>query len=191
MLLRIFIGALTCLLTGYLTTQFSAIVLSQALEMLACNASLTLAKGYLMKNGRGFYPEKNTIAIAMEASYRTRVIIAGYVFTLILVLLLFPSSLTVWIIPKWSFKIGIIIGLLFDGLMSLAYSAFTEAQIGLLESIDENGVGHFNCPNRQTEIEFSFADYWTSEEYPPTNVRYMFIRYLSHSGFISLSYSDT
>lgn len=154
-------------------------------ESRICNFSLGVAQDHLMENGRGFFDDRNYEAVMIEAQIRTFLVAGFYVLLMLLTMLLVSKDWAFWIVPKWSIKLGVLLGIFINGAFSFLISATTRTSIGRLEEIDDHGIAHFKGISNE-DFTFDVGRYWDPEDYPPVGWKFMVLRFVLFAGLAPL-----
>lgn len=173
-------------IVSYYVIEF---VTMMAIEYRICNFSLGVAQDYLMENGRGFFRDKTSEAILMEAQIRSFLIMAYYLLLLVLVLMFLPSEWAFWIVPRWAIKIGVALGVFVNGLFSTIISVTTRTMVGRLDKIDEKGVANFSGV-WGSDFTFDVGKYWEPDDYPPEGWKFMVLKFVLFGGLAPLELTD-
>ncbi len=174
---------------GVVTFFLVEFLAAMVLEYRICVFSLGVAQDHLMDNGRGYFRDKTYEAVMIEAQIRSFLTILVYVILFALVLFLLPSAWSFWVVPRWSIKIGVALGILVNGLGSFLISAKTRTQVGRLERIDSDGVAYFKGL-WGSDFSFDVGKYWEPEDYPPVGWKFMMLKYNLFGGLAPLELND-
>ncbi|MBR6134774.1 hypothetical protein IKQ38_04830 [Candidatus Saccharibacteria bacterium] len=149
------------------------------------SASMWVAESYLMDNGRGFFKDKNWEAINAERSVRIFLTGLFYIAVILPVLLVVPFRYKLWVFSGLAIKIGAIVGLLVNLVLTEIIEIFNAAKIGRLVAINEKGIGHFRGDYCE-DFDVDLSAWEDPEERPPVDKRYLVLDILIHKAFAPL-----
>ncbi len=145
MLWTFLIFVLVVLIVGFVSFWILEILVDYFVSEKIYHYTTRRTCGYLMEHGRGFFEEHNHTAILAEQSLRVWLVMISYVFVLGVIVICVSSRWSFWVIPRWSIKIGCLLGALVNGYLSVTYEASVgrKSHIGRLMAIDDKNVGEF------------------------------------------------
>ncbi len=111
---------------------------------IVCLKTMYRAKIHIMQNGRGFYEHPVEVAIGSECFIRSMIFCAINVVVITLLAIFVPSGWSLWVIPGWAVKAGLILAFVINLFEDLICSFNNKMVIGTLQEIDEQGIAHFS-----------------------------------------------
>ena len=108
-----------------------------------------------------------------------------YIAVILPVLLVVPFRYKLWVFSGLAIKIGAIVGLLVNLVLTEIIEIFNAAKIGRLVAINEKGIGHFRGDYCE-DFDVDLSAWEDPEERPPVDKRYLVLDILIHKAFAPL-----
>jgi len=177
MFLRILSFVISAAVVAYVEYELVAFFETSLISPMVCTRSLRVAQDYIMENGRGYFERPVNTALGSECFIRTMMFVGFDLLLVMIVAILVPSSWAFWVVPAWAIKVGMILGLVVNAFVDFVISGNTASYLGLLESVDDGGVGHFKGV-WSNDFDADMGAFRGKDDFPPVGRKYIVLYYL-------------
>ena len=193
--LRILVFIICMMVIAAATMKLIDTLMFRVIERPVCNYTVCCAQYYLMHHGRGHFEEQARMAVEKEVYIRIAIFMAVHVVLLLLVAFIVKSSWAFWIIPPWSIKAGLMLGIILSGVLTylVANDKDSRAKVGRFVSIDDvegKTILRFESTWGDDNANFKLEGKWRAEEFPPLGSKYVVLDYRNYLVWSSLELLD-